>query len=136
MSNIGSLTNFLTIPQELCKTTEFLTPKGKSGKKNSTVLREKPLPSNKFSRNLSALTQYDQNTEGYIYVSVHKDLSTFMHLHSAAPTMRSTEKPQKAFKASPKTVKSRISSRRDPRELQVPIPKTVKMQEKIRNELL
>lgn len=136
MSNIGSLSNFLTLPQEFCKTTEFFTPNRKNIKKNLTIKKDQLGPSSKFSRNLSALTQYDQSTDGYIYVSVHKDLSTFMHLQSAAPTVRSAEKPQKPLKPSPKTVKSRISSRRDPRELQVPIPKAVKMQEKIRNELL
>lgn len=135
MSVLGSLPNFLAISPEFNKTIDYLTFNHSSIKKDSKIKKTQAAAHPKFLRDFSGMSQYDQGTESYIYTSVHKDLSTFMRLNSAAPTARSAEK-QKMAKKIPKTVKSRISSRRDPSELQVPIPKTVKMQEKIRNELL
>lgn len=135
MSELGSLPNFLTISPEFNKTIDFLTPSRRSTHKNPKLKITEAVGQTRFRRDFSGMSQYDQGNENYIYTSVHKDLSTFMRLNSAAPTARSAEK-QKIEKKVPKIVKSRISSRRDPSELQVPIPKSVKMQEKIRNELL
>jgi hypothetical protein len=134
MSALGSLPFFLA---ESCKFKHLeLSEKREKIESRVQTAQQEHRPS-KCIRTLSGLTQFDSNTEGFIYVSVHKDPNSLLRIGSAAPTSRSVQKP-KIFhpKNSKNEVKSRISARRDPSEMKVSIPKTVKMQEKIRNELL
>ena len=133
MSILGSLPFFLG------ENSKISSPQHKFRRSSydhkSSLESAKPTP--RCVRNLSDLAQYDQSTDGFIYVSTHKDVSNLLRIGSAAASNRiaSKKKPEK-LKIQKKEVKSRISARRDLNEMKIPVLKTVKMQEKIRNELL
>lgn len=139
MSNIGSLPNFLLGLSIFNESPQLITQSHpyESSESSFGSPRRKTMGSVEFQKLAAEKITLEDRPEGYKYVSEHKDIENYIRVSSAAPTNRSAQKrpvTRSVYKSKPVT--SRVSCRRDPKETEMPIQKTVKMQEKIRNELL
>jgi hypothetical protein len=139
MSNIGSLPNFLLGLSIFNESPQLITQSRpyESSESSFGSPRRKTMGSVEFRKLAAEKMTLEDRPEGYKYVSEHKDIENCIRVSSAAPTNRSIQKrpvTRSVYKSKPVT--SRISCRRDPKETEMPVQKTVKMQEKIRNELL
>jgi hypothetical protein len=138
MSRLGSLPIFC--PEPVTFSPGFRESRMKSSKETAS-----PDPSVSKHRSVFADSTFQErflkhfsmdNRTDFIYTSERKERET-RRAAATKPVPRPVHKnsPKDSIPRS-KLVTSRVSCRRDPNEIAVPIPKTVKLQEKIRNELL
>ncbi|OMJ79821.1 hypothetical protein SteCoe_20070 [Stentor coeruleus] len=139
MSKFGSLPNFL-IGVSIFNESPRITTQSQGyeySKSTCSSPRRKTMGSSEFHKLVAEKMTLEARPEGYKYISERKDIENCIRSRLTTITDESSKKRQKARSINiKKPVKSRISCRRDPPEIEVGIQKTVKMQEKIRNELL
>lgn len=139
MNKLGSLPCFLQDSDNFFKTFEAKPsePFSLSGSRvfQNTVKKERP--NTKLSQRYTISLVTENRPEGYAYQKDPKDIEDFLRIKSASATKRPASKQLVAkLGRSEIPVKSRVSCRRDPKETRIVLQKTVKMQERIRNELL
>lgn len=139
MSKFGSLPNFLigiSIFNESPRTTTQ-SQACEYSKSTCSSPRRKTMGSSEFHKLVAEKMTLEARPEGYKYTSEHKDIESCIRSRLTTATGQTSKKRQKIRSINiNKPIKSRISCRRDPSEAEVGMQKTVKMQEKIRNELL
>ena len=82
-------------------------------------------------------TTTNEKIKDYTYISEHKDVEAILRIRSAAASKRSVlKRPTTKLPKKPKVIESRIESVRNTNEYEIPVKNSVKIQEKIRNELL
>ena len=141
MSILGSLPNFIenqSPPKTSSKSTRTYENKTFSVSEFLTTPKKQTLANTNFSGKWNEIINVENRPEGYTYVSDHKDIENILRANSAAATKRLNNKRPVTHSVfiEKYTPTSRISCKRDPKETQIALQKSVKMQEKIRNELL